>query len=376
MSRRNLVGQIVNLPIDPHAHEPRAAQFLERGGAFLPAVGSQRRQQLDAAARGQIQQAIHDLRHTVPLDHPSALQAVRRPDPGVQHPQRVGDLAGRPHGGTRRMDSRLVRNAQRGRQPLDCIDLRLGALGQEVAGVGRQRFHVTPAALGIQHVERQRRFARSGHAGHDDELVARNGNGNVLEIVLARAANDDCVHAREPSRKPRPLRLSLPRRGCLHSRTDWRENAAVVRSNRCGGGEFGISPALGSGTRIEGEALSRRTYDIVPRRAGRVSGRLAAWLFRSVVVMELHTSISHLVVIPMKAGIQRMDTGFRRPPRHPGESRGLGERCLLDSGLRRNDEGGRTGTGGRRGLTRKSRLRDHLVYNSLPKPRFVEPAVF
>ena len=50
-----------------------------------------------------------------------------------------------------------------------------------------------------------------------------------------------------------------------------------------------------------------------------------------------------------------MDTGFRRDapssprrlpchpgasPRHPGESRGLGEKCPLDSGFRRNDERG------------------------------------
>ena len=73
----------------------------------------------------------------------------------------------------------------------------------------------------------------------------------------------------------------------------------------------------------------------------------------------------------MKAGIQRMDTGFRRgvPPRRPGESRGLGERGPLDSGFRRNDEGGWNDeggrAGGRRGMTRKNRLRDRLVYNSL-----------
>ena len=216
-SGRNLVGQIVNPSANPHAHEPRAPQFLERGVAARGVIGPQRRQHLDTAARGQVQQTVHDLRHAVPFDHAPALLAVRRPDPGVQHPQRVGDLAGGPHGRARRMDRRLVRNAQRRRQPLDRIDLRLGALGQKLAGIGRQRLHVAPAPLGIQHVERQRRFPRPGHAGHDDELVARNGNGNVLEIVLARATNDDFVHGREPSRKLRPGRLSLPRRESLRS---------------------------------------------------------------------------------------------------------------------------------------------------------------
>ena len=43
------------------------------------------------------------------------------------------------------------------------------------------------------------------------------------------------------------------------------------------------------------------------------------------------------------------------PTRRPGESRGLGERCPLDSGFRRNDEGV---------MTRNNRLRDRLAYNS------------
>ena len=54
-----------------------------------------------------------------------------------------------------------------------------------------------------------------------------------------------------------------------------------------------------------------------------------------------------------------MDLGFRRgtlprhpdsPTRRPGESRGLKERCPLDSGFRRNDEEGRTGGRGDEGV--------------------------
>ena len=68
-----------------------------------------------------------------------------------------------------------------------------------------------------------------------------------------------------------------------------------------------------------------------------------------------------------------MDTGFRRgtpssprhPLRRPGESRGLEERCPLDSGFRRNDEGGRTWVGGRGGMTRKYRYdRENLPYET------------
>jgi len=49
------------------------------------------------------------------------------------------------------------------------------------------------AGLGVDGLERERRLARAAHAGEHDELVARNFEADVFQIVLARAANDDFV---------------------------------------------------------------------------------------------------------------------------------------------------------------------------------------
>ena len=47
----------------------------------------------------------------------------------------------------------LLLNADRRRQPAEEIDVGLGELAKELAGVARQRFDVAPLSLGVQRVE-------------------------------------------------------------------------------------------------------------------------------------------------------------------------------------------------------------------------------
>ena len=51
-----------------------------------------------------------------------------------------------------------------------------------------------PLALGIDGVERERGFSRAGQSGEDHELVARNLDVDVLEIVFACAAYRNRAH--------------------------------------------------------------------------------------------------------------------------------------------------------------------------------------
>ena len=80
-----------------------------------------------------------------------------------------------------------------GRQALDEVDVGLVHLAEELAGVGRQRLDVAALALGEDRVERQARLAGPGQPGEDDQGVARQVERDVLEVVLARAANDELV---------------------------------------------------------------------------------------------------------------------------------------------------------------------------------------
>jgi hypothetical protein len=45
----------------------------------------------------------------------------------------------------------------------------------------------------VQGVEGERGLAGTGEAAEGDELVLRDGEGEVLEVVQARAPDEDCV---------------------------------------------------------------------------------------------------------------------------------------------------------------------------------------
>ena len=79
------------------------------------------------------------------------------------------------------------------RQPVDLVDVRLLHLAQELAGVGGEALDVPALALGVDGVEGEAALAAAGQAGDDHQPVPREGDVDVLEVVLARAAHDDLI---------------------------------------------------------------------------------------------------------------------------------------------------------------------------------------
>ncbi len=60
---------------------------------------------------------------------------------------------------------------------------------EELARIGAQRLDVAALPLGIDGVEGEAGFARAGQAGDHRQRLARDVDIDVLEIVLARAAD-------------------------------------------------------------------------------------------------------------------------------------------------------------------------------------------
>ena len=92
------------------------------------------------------------------------------------------------------MRRRLLFNGNRGRQSLNQIQIGLFHQIDELAGIGGQAFNVAALPFGIQRIKSQRRLARSRQSGNDDQLIARQIQINVFQIVFARAADPDDVH--------------------------------------------------------------------------------------------------------------------------------------------------------------------------------------
>ena len=109
------------------------------------------------------------------------------------------------------------------REALDEIHLRLLHLIEELAGVGGEALDVFALALGVDRVERERRLAAAAQAGDDHQLVARDFQREILEVVLTRAADADefLAHGREFSIQTNREMYSKPRQ--KQSWIDWHD---------------------------------------------------------------------------------------------------------------------------------------------------------
>jgi hypothetical protein len=191
--------------VDLDAREAVGAQLVEQVLVLALARAHDRCVDREPRALGERQHLLDDLLGRLARDLAAARGAVWPADPGVEQPQVVVDLRDRADRRARVSGRRLLVDRDRRREPLDGVDVGLVHLAQELARVRRQRLDIAALALGVERVERQARLAGSRKAGDDDELLARQLDGDVAEIVLARTPDDDGIppHFLNASRRPR-----------------------------------------------------------------------------------------------------------------------------------------------------------------------------
>ena len=182
--------------VDLHAREAVGAQLLQQLAVLALAPAHDRRQDHEARAVAQLHHLVDDLLGRLADDRPPADRAVRLADARPQQAQVVVDLGHRADRRARVARGRLLVDRDRRREPLDRVDVGLVHLPEELARVGRERLDVAALALGVDRVEREARLARAGQPGDHDQRVARQRQRDVLEVVLARARDDDLIAER------------------------------------------------------------------------------------------------------------------------------------------------------------------------------------
>ena len=191
----DLLAQFARLAVHPDAREALLADLLEELLVLALAAADDGREQLHARALGEFEDLVDDLLARLRADLAPALVTVGVADAREHQAQVVVDLRHRADRRARVARRRLLVDRDRGRQPLDVLDVGLLHLPEELARVRRQRLDVAALALGVDRVESERRLARSAEPGDDDQPVAGQREVDVLEIVLARAPDDDRVEA-------------------------------------------------------------------------------------------------------------------------------------------------------------------------------------
>ncbi len=155
---------------------------LDREGHDQPRIAGVLRPRLQIGINGVGIVAAHGTR---------AAAAIELRCAGEQKLQVIGQFRHRSHGRTRGADRIGLVNGNGRRNAVDAIDLRLVHAVEKLAGVRRKCLHVTPLPLGIQRVEHQGRFAGTRYPGHHQQLVQREVDIEVLEVILARAMDMD-----------------------------------------------------------------------------------------------------------------------------------------------------------------------------------------
>ena len=185
------LGDLVELAVDLDALEALLLQLGQLLAVLALAPAHDRRQQVEARALRQRQHAVDHLRHGLALDRQAGGRRIGHADAREQQAQVVVDLGDGADGGARILGGGLLLDGDGRRQPVDVVDIGLLHHLQELARVGRQALDVAPLPLGIDGVEGERRLARARQPREHDQRVARDLEVDVLEVVLARAADVD-----------------------------------------------------------------------------------------------------------------------------------------------------------------------------------------
>ena len=121
----------------------------------------------------------------------AGVRIVAGGEAGEEEFQVIVDLGERADGRAGGADVVFLLDGDGRRDALDGIDERLVHAVEELPDVGRERLHVAALPLGIERVEGERGFPRSGRAGDDGEFPERDVEVEAPQVVLAATTEGD-----------------------------------------------------------------------------------------------------------------------------------------------------------------------------------------
>ena len=189
----DLLVQVVHQAVHPGPDKTGFPGGLELFLMLALPSPDHRRKHLDAALFRQSQHLIHDLVDGLLLDLPAADRAMRDTDPGIEQTQVVVDLGDRAHGGSGVFGGGLLVNGNSRGKPVDHVNVRFFHLAQKHPGVGGKALHVPALALGVNCIESQGGFSRTGKPGEHHQLVPGNGHVYIFQVVFPGTVHYDLI---------------------------------------------------------------------------------------------------------------------------------------------------------------------------------------
>ena len=186
--------QVVDFAVDAGAGESAALEFAEEFGVFAAAVDDDGGEDGDFFSGEVFQEEVDDFGGGLGLEGEVVFGAVGLADAGEEESEVVVDFGDGADGGARVVGGAFLVDGDGGGESVDGVGVGLVGHLEELPGVGRQGFHVSALAFGEDGVEGEGGFSGAGDAGDDREPVAGEGDGDVFEVVNARADDADFLH--------------------------------------------------------------------------------------------------------------------------------------------------------------------------------------
>ena len=231
---RHTLFEDVLLAVDLDAREALADEVLEDLAILALAVAHDGRVDGEARALIELQDLIDDRVEALPGDRLAADRAVRPADARVEKAEVVVDLGDGADGRARVARRRLLVDRDRGAEAVDVVDVGLLHHLKELPCVRAERLDVAALPFRVDRVEGERRLAGAGEPSDADQAVPRQADGDVLEVVLAGAVDNEFFGGHVTSILPHRTDVRLgffsPQRRCCRRRVSRRGTHRISRS--------------------------------------------------------------------------------------------------------------------------------------------------
>ena len=189
----DLFVQIIHVAVNAHAGVTAAAGSVQLLGLGAFAAPHNRGQHLEAGAFRQFKHLVYHLVHRLLADDASADRAVRNADAGIHQTEIIINFRHGAHGGTRVVAGGFLVNGNRRGKAGDLVHIGLFHLAQEHAGIAGKAFHIAALAVRKDGIKGQAGLAGAGKARHNNQLVARQNQVDVFQVMLPRALDRNAV---------------------------------------------------------------------------------------------------------------------------------------------------------------------------------------
>ena len=179
--------------IDTHAGESLLADVLEQFAIMTLAPLHHRSEQRDGMTLVTLQNQVYELLFGI-VDHLLLrVVGVGVGHAGVEQAQEVINLRDRAHRGTRVLVDGLLFDGNHRVEAGNLINVGMLHVADEMTGVRGVGLHIAALSLGVDGVKRQRRLATPAQSGDDHQLLLRDCQRHIFQIVLTRTRDNKRV---------------------------------------------------------------------------------------------------------------------------------------------------------------------------------------